>query len=81
MVGLFIDFIFSSYSFEIKHFLINLIFSTIYMLINLGYSLYVEPVYSALSWKSGLSYGILIGSYVLTLIVFGIGILVFKCLK
>ena len=81
LAALLVDFIFNPISFEIKRFLIVLIAGTVYMLMNMAYSLGVEPVYGILDWVTGISYGLLIGAYVLLLIGFGFGILFYKCLK
>ena len=51
------------------------------MLINMAYSVGVEPVYGVLDWVSGVSYGLLIGAYAILLVAFSLGILFYKCIK
>ena len=51
------------------------------MLINMAYSVGVQPVYGMVDWIEGTSYGIVIGAYAIQLAGFGLGMLVFKCLK
>ena len=81
LAALFLDFIFNPFSFDIKHFLLVLIAATIFVLINMAYSLGVQPVYGMVDWVTGESYGLIIAVYALLLLSFGIGILFFKCLK
>lgn len=48
---------------------------------NMAYSVGVQPVYGMVDWVTGESYGLIIAVYAILLFSFGLGILVFKCLK
>lgn len=80
LLGLTLDLIFNSYDFSIKRFLITLAIAGAYMVINLAYTLAVEPIYGILTWTDGFSYGLVIGAAAMTLVLFGIGIFTYHCL-
>ena len=79
IIALFLDFIFNPFDFYIKRYLITLIVGVIYTIINLVYTLGHQPIYQILKWKDWLSYVIALGSYLSSLIIFGLGILVYHC--
>ena len=81
IAALLLDFIFNSFSFNIRRYLIALIVASTYVVVNLTYTLGNEPdkpVYPILKWTDGFSYGLVIGAFVLALITFGVGILFYQ---
>ena len=56
--------------------------ATVYILINIAYTLGHEPVYPIMTWENWISYVFIIVAYVSALITFGIGILSYqRCCK
>ena len=81
ITALFLDFIFNPFSFNIRRYLMAIIAASLYVLINLIYTLGNEPdkpVYPILKWTDGFSYGLTVGAFAIALVCFGIGILFYQ---
>ena len=78
---LIIDFIFCSYNFDFRDYLITFIILIIYLLINLAMTLGVKPIYPVLSWKDGPTYGYVIAAIAISLVFYGAGTLLYTCVK
>ena len=79
LAALLLEFIFNSYSFNIRRYLIVMIFASAYLIINLAYALLYEPVYSILPWNDWFSYVLAAAAYAMALVVFAFCILVYYC--
>ena len=71
----------NSYAFPIFHFFFVIILGTIYMVINLVYSLKVTPVYEVLDWKSFFSVVLVMGAFFLSFMMFMACNLIYKKFK
>ena len=82
LAALLLEFIFNSYSFNIRRYLIVLIFAGTYIIINLTYALAYQPVYSILKWTDWFSYVLALASFVIALVIFCFAILIYSyCCK
>lgn len=66
------------FSFHIRHVPIIIVFDILYLLINLGYSLAVKPIYPPIDWISYMSYLISFMAVFLSLLVHFIARLVHR---
>ena len=81
LICLFLDFVFCSYAFYIRRYLVTLVAALVYLVILCVYSLNVRLVYGMVDWVSGLSWGLVISIPAIHLFTYGLGMLIFKCIK
>ena len=79
LAALLIEFIFNSYRFHIRRYLIILVVAGLYMIINLAYALLYQPVYKILKWNDWFSYVLAAGSFAIALVIFIFGLIAFHC--
>ena len=79
LAALLLEFIFNSYSFNIRRYLIVLIVAGSYLIINMTYALIHKPVYRILPWNDWLSYVLSLAAFIVALVMFGFGILAYQC--
>lgn len=76
-----LDTVYNTFSFPKRHFLVTGIFGTIYMLINLVYTLEAHIIYQPIPWTTFLSYVLVIGAFGMTYFMHWLGGLVYSKFK
>lgn len=72
---------YNTFSFPKQHFIPIALFSTLYMVINLIWSLTIHVIYKPIDWVSVMSYVLSVGAFVLSYLMHWVGRLIFEKYK
>lgn len=81
LLALSIDMIYNTFKFPSQHFLIILVFSLQYMIVNLSYSLGAHIIYKPIDWVSPLSYILMAGAVVMAFLMHFLGRYIYNTCK